>query len=81
MIGLKDIVDLLAGCAEYVKANVPPPGWWPSALTLAAILMVAGFVLALWGNRLPPDILSKVFGCFAILVGLKMLWPRKTTEA
>ncbi len=52
MIGLRDIVDLLAMCAEYIRARVPPPEWWPSALTLAVILMVAGFVLAFWGNRL-----------------------------
>jgi hypothetical protein len=52
MIGLRNIVDLLARCAEYVRAHVPPPEWWPSALTLAVILMAAGFVLAFWGNRL-----------------------------
>jgi uncharacterized protein len=70
-------VSLLAAVQYYRMGELK----LKPALVIALCFIPAEYLGAVWGNRLPADVLSKVFGCFAILVGLKMLWPGKTTNA
>ncbi|MFZ5449104.1 MAG: TSUP family transporter [Thermodesulfobacteriota bacterium] len=69
-------VSLLAAI-QYYKNGELKIG---AAVVIALCFIPGEYVGAVWGNRLPPDILSKIFGTFAILVGLKMLWPQKKNE-
>ncbi len=52
MVGAKEVVDLVSGAAALVRDHALPSGYWPDPTTVAAVAVVAGAVLALWGGRL-----------------------------
>ena len=52
MVGVKELVDLLSGGVGLIRNHVALPDWWPDATVAAAVALVTGLVLALWGGRL-----------------------------
>jgi uncharacterized membrane protein YfcA len=65
-------VSLLAAMQYYKRGELKIG----PAVVIALCFIPAEYIGAIWGNRLPPAILSKIFGVFAVLVAIKMLWPQ-----
>jgi uncharacterized membrane protein YfcA len=69
-------VSLLAVWTYYQKGQVD----LKIALITAICFLPAAELGASLALSLPPRLLSQIFGTFAILVGLRLLWQKGETE-